>query len=104
MVFEKCECPNIVRTKKKIRKNLLVYLLKIARITLIIAPTTTTHPAIIVMIPGMAGTAKVPSIMPEPTARATITPTIHVNTAAKLFSAILFTSFLFLLFFLCGKV
>lgn len=64
-------------------------MLKIARIKLMIAPTTTTHPAIVVIIAGIAGTDRVPLIMPEPTARATMIPTIHVNIPTKLFSFIL---------------
>jgi hypothetical protein len=79
--------------KNKNKKIACVYLLKIASITLRIAPTTTIHPAMIVIIDGIAGIASVPSIMPEPTASDTMTPTIHVNIPIKFPSFILITSF-----------
>tara|TARA_Y100000310_G_C20648670_1_gene798121 strand:- start:657 stop:989 length:333 start_codon:yes stop_codon:yes gene_type:complete len=71
-----------------------VYLPKIAINTLIIAPITTTHPAITFATP-MNGTAIVPSISAKPTARDTMIPTIQASIAINpgpLF-AILLTSF-----------
>jgi len=77
---------------KKIKNKGWIYFLKIARIKLMIAPTTTTHPATIVIIDGIAGIVSVPSIIPEPTASADMIPTIHVNIPTMLPSFI-FTSF-----------
>lgn len=80
---------------EKKRKNILIiYLLNSASAMLIIAPTTTTQPEITVTTAGRAGTTSVPSIIPEPTARDTITPTIHIKIPTKLFCIL--TSFYFL--------
>jgi len=64
-----------------------IYFLKIARITLKIAPTTTTHPAITVTL-FSPGITKVLSIIPEPTARDTKIPTIHAKIPISEFSSI----------------
>jgi hypothetical protein len=62
---------------KKENKKMLAYLLNIAIMTLMIAPTTTTQPAITLIIP-IIGTAIMPSISAKPTAKDTMIPTIHV--------------------------
>jgi len=71
--------------------------LKIASTRLIIAPTTTIQPAITVMIDGIIGIGSLPLIIPEPTAKETRIPTIHVITPIKL-SLIFYLLFDFFLF------
>jgi len=56
-----------------------------------IAPTTTTQPATTVITPGIPGTVNVESIIPDPTASATITPTTHAKIPTIVLSA-MFTS------------
>lgn len=55
-----------------------------------IAPTTTTQPAMIVIIGGSIGIFNVESIIPEPTAKETRTPTIHITTPTKLLLSFIF--------------
>ena len=80
---------------KNKRKKDWVYFLKIARITLMIDPTTTTQPATTVIISGMPGIVKVESIIPDPTASATITPTTHAKIPTIVLSAMFTSLFLF---------
>ena len=82
----------------------VVYLLKISRTTLTIAPTTTTHPAMAVMIVGIIGIISVPSIIPEPTARDTSIPTTHIKIPIKLLSFIFIYLLLIFRSFSCGEM
>ena len=82
--------------EEKLIKSCCVYFLKTARITLMIAPTTTTQPATITMIGGMPGTSRGPLIIPDPTASATITPTTHAKIPTIVLSAMLPPYFFFL--------
>ncbi len=75
-----------------LKNKLKIYLLNIAKIRLKIAPITTTHPAIVVIIAGIPGTDKVPLIIPEPTARDTNIPTIQVIRPINELSPLIFHS------------
>ena len=83
---------------KQENKKWQVYLPKITIRTLMIAPTTTTHPATTVMILGIPGIVKTSSIIPEPTASDTNIPTTHARIPAIPFA--IFTSFFYFFFFL----
>jgi hypothetical protein len=88
-----------MQTRGIIRENCLInYLLKIAKTTLTIAPHTTIHPETIVMMVGMVGIESVPSIIPDPTAKATMMPTIQIRMEIKFLSCIFI--YLLLIFFL----
>ena len=69
--------------------------MKTVRIVPIIVADMTAHPAMKVIISGIPGTVSVFSIMPEPTTRATIAPTIHAKIPRRGLSFIFyFVSFL----------
>ncbi len=58
--------------------------MKIAKIKLVIVPIITVHPETIVTVVGIVGMLRVPSTIPDPTARETIAPTVHVKILTKL--------------------
>jgi len=60
-----------------------------------IAPITTTQPATTVITPGIPGTVNVESIIPDPTASATITPTTHEKIPTIVLSAMFLPPYFF---------
>jgi len=61
-----------------------IYFLKIVRIRLVIAPIITTHPETTVTAVGIVGIVRVPSTIPDPTAREIVVPTAQIKISTKL--------------------
>jgi len=61
-----------------------IYFLKIVRIRLVIAPIITTHPETTVTAVGIVGIVRVPSTIPDPTAREIVVPTTQIKISTKL--------------------